>query len=125
MGKQLVDVKMKIRAALKAVGKYDKSQEFLIDIAAGYAVAHKKLLQDIEVLESAVLRDGEELDFVSSLDESIKVLPSVSDNYHRALAALGLGGITQESTGSVQSSVNNFVSDKDAVAALIKKVTNL
>lgn len=90
MGKELTKIKADIRAALKAEGRYDKGMEFRINIAAGHAMLHKKLLDDIERLKSPVIRDNEDLDFIPGPDEAVRLLPKVAKDYHNALVALGL-----------------------------------
>lgn len=90
MGKELTKIRMELRNALKAKGTYDKGMEFRISIAAGAALLHKKLLDDIERLKSPVVRDYEDMELPPAPDEAVRLLPAAAREYHNALVALGL-----------------------------------
>ena len=123
MGKELTKIKMELRAALKELGTYNKGMEFRISIAAGAALVHKKLLEDIEPLKSTVVRDYEDMDAVPAPDEAVRLLPSVAKEYHNALVALGLAEGFVDDTPRVGRPAKEApaTSDRDALDALIKK----
>ena len=87
MGKELKKIEDEIRDALKAEGLYREGMQFRIRIAAGAALLHKKLLDDIEKLKSPVIRDGEDMDFVPAPDEAVRLLPHAAKEYHNAKLA--------------------------------------
>lgn len=123
MGKELTRIKAEIRAALKAEGLYTKGMEFRIGIAAGAALLHKKLLDDIERLKSPVIRDGEDMDFVPAPDEAVRLLPHAAKEYHNALVALGLAdGFVDDSPKVGRPAKEVPASNaKDEVQSLIAK----
>ena len=123
MGKELTKIKAEIRAALKAEDRYNKGMEFRIGIAAGAALLHKKLLDDIEKLKSPVIRDGEDMDFVPAPDEAVRLLPHAAKEYHNALVALGLAdGFIDDSPKVGRPAKEVPVSNaKDEVRDLIAK----
>ena len=123
MSKQLTLIKKDIREALEAEGRYHPSLDPQIDIAAGYALAFKKLTAELENLTSIIVRDTEELDAVPELDECVRVLPTIAENYRKALACIGLAPMVDDSpkTGRPAKAVpvNN---DDDELAVLMAKV---
>lgn len=122
MGKELTRIKAEIRGALKAMGTYDKGMEFRISIAAGAALLHKRLLDDIEKLPSPVVRDYEDMDLPPAPDEAVRLLPLAAKEYHNALVALGLAdGFVDDSPKVGRPSKESApTSDRDALAHLLK-----
>lgn len=123
MGKELKKIEDEIRDALKAEGLYREGIEFRIRIAAGAALLHKKLLDDIEKLKSPVLRDGEDMDFVPAPDEAVRLLPHAAKEYHNALVALGLADGFIDDSPKVGRPAKEVPasSAKDEVQSLIAK----
>lgn len=121
MGKELTKIKMELRNALKAQGRYDKGMEFRISIAAGAALLHKKLLDDIERLKSPVVRDYEDMELPPAPDEAVRLLPAAAKEYHNALVALGLaeGYIDDSPKVGRPAKETPVLSDRDQLAQLI------
>ena len=90
MGKLVEKIKKDIKRALEAEGMYSTALDFQIEIAAGAALVYRKLLDDIENLDSPVVRDNEDMDYVAAPDEAVQLLPKAAKEYHNALVALGL-----------------------------------
>lgn len=123
MGREYTDLKAKLRNALKAAANYDKGKEFLIDIAAGAGLLYARLVRDIENLQSPVIRDNEDLDFVAAPDEAVKLLPKAAKDYHNALVALGLAVNVQEEPKPGRPAAAHPVSDNDELTRLINITT--
>lgn len=123
MGKEFKKIEDEIRDALKAEGLYREGMQFRIRIAAGAALLHKKLLDDIEKLKSPVIRDGEDMDFVPAPDEAVRLLPHAAKEYHNALVALGLADGFVDDSPKVGRPAKEVPasSDKDEVRSLIAK----
>lgn len=123
MGKELTKIKMELRNALKAEGRYTKAMEFRIGIAAGAALLHNRLVADIEKLASPVVRDNEDLDFIPAPDEAVRLLPKAAKEYHNALVALGLAdGFIDDSPKVGRPSKDlPAVSDRDELTQLMNK----
>lgn len=111
------EVKRELRNALSAQDRYTKDMAFQIELAAGARLAYLRLVADIEVLRNAVQRDGEDLDFVAVLDESIRALPQVQANYERALVSLGLASpsVVEPTANKVGRPANPVVLDDATV----------
>lgn len=122
MGKEFTKAKAEIRAMLKAAEIYEPTMEPLIEIAASQKVLHKRVIDDIEKLRSPVIRDNEDMDFVASPDEAVKLLPKVAKEYHNALVALGLATNFVEDSKPGRPAKDISVSDNDAVADLMRVV---
>lgn len=82
------ECKAEIRATLGT--DYSKKMAYKVEVAAAARLAFLRVVADIEVLKCAVQREGEDLEFVAALDESIRELPRVQANYEKTLIALGL-----------------------------------
>lgn len=121
MAREYNDIKMKLRNALKAMGTYTPAMEFRIEIAASAALLHSRLVKDIEQLESPVVRDNEDMDFVAAPDEAVKLLPKAAKDYHNALVALGLAENVIEDPKPGRPSTQQPVSDDDALSILMRK----
>ena len=121
MAREYNDLKAKLRKTLKEMGVYTPAMEFRIEIAAGAGLLHNKIVKDIEQLQSPVVRDNEEMDFVPAPDEAVKLLPNAAEKYHNALVALGLaeGVIADPKPGRPSS--QQPTSDEDELSLLIKK----
>lgn len=119
------EVKRELRNALSAQDRYTKDIAFQIELAAGARLAYLRLVADIEVLRNAVQRDGEDLDFVAVLDESIRALPQVQANYEKALVSLGLASpsVVEPAANKVGRPANPVVvDDATALKGLMKTV---
>lgn len=119
------EVKRELRNALSAQDRYTKDMAFQIELAAGARLAYLRLVADIEVLRNAVQRDGEDLDFVAVLDESIRALPQVQANYEKALVSLGLASpsVVEPAANKVGRPANPVVpDDATALEGLMKTV---
>lgn len=124
MATKLSILKRDLRSAAQEAKKYCKATDFLIDIAAGYGLAHFKLVVEIENLETAVERGGLEIDATSTVDEAIKQLPGVSEKYYESLVRLGLvelPAVAAPPENKVNKK-NEIMNDEDAVAALFETV---
>lgn len=121
MGRELTEIKMKLRNALKEEGRYSKAMEFRIDIAAGAALLYKKLVADIEELPSPVVRDAEDFDYCPQPDEAVKLLPEAAKEYHNALVALGLAENVIEDPKPGRPSKQILTSDSDELALLMER----
>lgn len=121
MAREYNDIKMKLRNALKAMGTYTPAMEFRIEIAASAALLHSRLVKDIEQLESPVVRDNEDMDFVAAPDEAVKLLPKAAKDYHNALVALGLAENVIEDPKPGRPSTQQPVSDDEALSVLMRK----
>lgn len=119
MAREYNDIKAKLRNTLKALGKYDKGMEFRIEIAAGAALLYQRLVKDIEQLQSPVVRDNEDLDFVAAPDEAVKLLPKAAKDYHNALVALGLADNMIEDPKPGRPASPQQVSDSDELDRLL------
>lgn len=124
MGRELNDIKMKLRNALKEEGRYTKGMEFRIEIAAGAALLYRRLVSDIENLPSPVVRDAEDLDFSPQPDEAVKLLPKAAKEYHNALVALGLAEEIIEDPKPGRPSKQMPTSDSDELAILLDRTVN-
>lgn len=87
------ECKAELRATLGS--DYSKKMAYKVEVAAAARLAFLRVVADIEALKCAVQREGEDLDFVAALDESIRELPRVQANYEKALIALGLADAPQ------------------------------
>jgi hypothetical protein len=121
MAREYNDIKMKLRNALKKMGTYTPAMEFRIEIAASAALLHSRLVKDIEQLESPVVRDNEDMDYVAAPDEAVKLLPKAAKEYHNALVALGLADSMIEDPKPGRPSTQQPVSDDDALSMLMRK----
>ena len=125
MGKNLKTIKDSLRDALKAEDRYSPSLEPQIDIAAGYALAFQKLTKELEDLDVVIVRDTEDLDSVPELDEAVRSFPTISENYRKALACIGLAAAVVEESPKVgrPSKTLPATTDEDELAKLMSKVT--
>jgi hypothetical protein len=103
------------------MGTYTPAMEFRIEIAASAALLHSRLVKDIEQLESPVVRDNEDMDFVAAPDEAVKLLPKAAKDYHNALVALGLAENVIEDPKPGRPSTQQPVSDDEALSVLMRK----
>lgn len=126
MGKQLLAIKTKLKSALEAEGRYVPALDPQIDIAAGYALVFKKLTAEIEALDCVVIRDFEDLDATAEIDESVKALPTIAENYRKALACLGLATTIIEETPKMGRPSKTPVptTDEDELTKLMAKVND-
>lgn len=120
MAREYNDIKLKLRNALKKMGTYTPAMEFRIEIAASAALLHHRLVKDIEQLESPVVRDNEDMDFVAAPDEAVKLLPKAAKDYHNALVALGLADSVIEDPKPGRPSSRQPVSDSDELERLYR-----
>lgn len=120
MAREYNDIKLKLRNALKKMGTYTPAMEFRIEIAASAALLHSRLVKDIEQLESPVVRDNEDMDFVAAPDEAVKLLPKAAKDYHNALVALGLADSVIEDPKPGRPSSQQPVSDSDELGRLFR-----
>ena len=116
--------KEELRKALREKGIFEKSKEPLLGIAAGLGVLYDRLVKDIERLESPVVRDMEDLEFVATPDEAVKLLPKAAKDYHNALVALGLADNVIEDPKPGRPSTAHPASDSDELSMLMQKVAN-
>lgn len=121
MAREYNDIKAKLRNTLKKMGTYKPEMEFRIEIAASAALLHSRLVKDIETLESPVVRDNEDMDYVAAPDEAVKLLPKAAKDYHNALVALGLAENVIEDPKPGRPSTRQPVSDDDALGILMRK----
>jgi len=121
MAREYNDIKMKLRNTLKKMETYKPEMEFLIEIAAGAGLLYARLVKDIEQLQSPVVRDSEDMDFVAAPDEAVKLLPKAAKDYHNALVALGLAENVIEDPKPGRPSTQQPVSDDDALSMLMRK----
>ena len=121
MAREYNDIKAKLRNALKKEGTYTPAMEFRIEIAASAALLHSRLVKDIEQLESPVVRDNEDMDYVAAPDEAVKLLPKAAKEYHNALVALGLAENVIEDPKPGRPSTQQPVRDDDALSMLMRK----
>lgn len=121
MAREYNDIKTKLRNTLKKMGTYKPEMAFRIEIAAGAALLHSRLVKDIEQLESPVVRDNEDMDYVAAPDEAVKLLPKAAKEYHNALVALGLADSMIEDPKPGRPSTQQPVSDDDALSMLMRK----
>lgn len=126
MGKQLAALKQKLKSALEVEGRYSPALDPQIDIAAGYALVFKKLTAELEELDCVIIRDFEELDATAEIDEGVKALPMVAENYRKALACLGLASTIIEEAPKMGRPGQTPVptSDDDELEKLMAKVNN-
>lgn len=124
MKRDFVVKKEELRKALKEKGIFDKSKEPLIGIAAGLGVLYDRLVKDVERLDSPVIRDCEDFDFVATPDEAVKLLPKAAKDYHNALVALGLADNVIEDPKPGRPSTAQPTSDNDELAMLMNKTVN-
>ena len=121
MAREYNDIKAKLRNTLKKMGAYRPEMEFRIEIAAGAGLLYARLVKDIEQLQSPVVRDNEDMDFVASPDEAVKLLPKAAKDYHNALVALGLAENPVEDPKPGRPANSQPVSDNDALTLLMRK----
>ena len=121
MAREYNDIKTKLRNTLKKMGTYKPEMEFRIEIAAGAGLLYARLVKDIEQLQSPVVRDNEDMDFVAAPDEAVKLLPKAAKDYHNALVALGLAENVIEDPKPGRPSTQQPVSDDDALSMLMRK----
>jgi hypothetical protein len=121
MAREYNDIKMKLRNTLKKMETYKPEMEFLIEIAAGAGLLYARLVKDIEQLQSPVVRDNEDMDYVAAPDEAVKLLPKAAKDYHNALVALGLAENVIEDPKPGRPSTQQPVSDNDALSILMRK----
>ena len=122
MAREYNDIKMKLRNALKKMGTYTPAMEFRIEIAASAALLHNRLVRDIEQLESPVVRDNEDMDYVPAPDEAVKLLPKAAKEYHNALVALGLAdSMIEDPKPGRPANPQQPISDDDALSVLMRK----
>ena len=118
MATKLSILRRDLDRAAKGTGKNSAACKFLVDITAGYALAHHKIVQEIEALPAAVENVSLDIDFTPRVSEAIKHLPVVSEQYYTSLVRLGI--VEQSIEPAATDAVP--VSDKDALAQLYKKV---
>lgn len=123
MAREYNDIKAKLRKVLKEMGTYKPEMEFRIEIAAGAALLYARLVKDIESLQSPVVRDNEDMDFVSAPDEAVKLLPKAAKDYHNALVALGLAENPVEDPKPGRPANPQPLSDDDELKKLMMKTT--
>ena len=123
MAREYNDIKMKLRNALKKMGTYKPEMEFRIEIAAGAGLLYARLVKDIEQLQSPVVRDNEDMDFVAAPDEAVKLLPRAAKDYHNALVALGLAENPVEDPKPGRPANPQYVSDNDELERLMNITT--
>lgn len=125
MGREFNELKAKLRAALRENGTYDKSKEFLIDLAAGMGVAYLRTVREVENLRAMVIRDAEDVDFIATPDEAVKLLPKIAKDYHNALIALGLASPVdvEPATKVGRPAAVQPMSDNDELSVLMRKTT--
>lgn len=123
MAREYNDIKAKLRKVLKGMGTYKPEMEFRIEIAAGAALLYARLVKDIESLQSPVVRDNEDMDFVSAPDEAVKLLPKAAKDYHNALVALGLAENPVEDPKPGRPANPQPLSDDDELKKLMMKTT--
>lgn len=126
MGKKLKKIKSELIELLRADGRYSESMDPLIEIAAGHALLHRKLLDDIERLHSPVVRENEFVD-CSGPDEAVKLLPQTAMDYHNALAAIGLADGFQDNTTPAGRTAKGAAptSDRDELARVMRIATGI
>lgn len=126
MGKQLQALRAKLKSALEAEGRYSQALDPQIDIAAGYALVFKKLTAELEELDCVIVRDYEELDATAEIDEAVKALPGVAENYRKALACLGLATTVIEEAPKIGRPAKASVpmSEEDELNKLMAKVND-
>lgn len=124
MGKQIAALRCRIKMALESEGRYSPSLDPQIDIAAGYALVFKKLTAELEELDTVIVRDTEDIDSVAEVDEGVKALPAIAENYRKALACLGLASTILEESPKVGRPPKTPVptSDEDELEKLMRKV---
>lgn len=124
MRKTLKTLKDALRSALEAEGRYSPALEPQIDIAAGYALVFEKLSKELENLDSVIIRETEDLDSVPELDEAVRSLPVIAENYRKALACLGLATAVVEESPKVGRPAKTLptTTDEDELAKLMFKV---
>lgn len=121
MAREYTDIKAKLRNTLKKMGVYKPEMEFRIEIAAGAALLYQRLVKDIESLQSPVVRDSEDMDYVAQPDEAVKLLPKAAKEYHNALVALGLAdNIIDDPKPGRPASPTQPLNDNDEVARLMR-----
>lgn len=120
MGREYNDIKAKLRNTLKKMGTYKPEMEFRIEIAAGAGLLHSKLVKDIEPLQSPVVRDNDDLDYVAAPDEAVKLLPKAAKEYHNALVALGLAENAIEDSKPGRPASPQQTSDDDELSRLLR-----
>lgn len=121
MAREYTDIKAKLRNALKKMGVYKPEMEFRIEIAAGAALLYQRLVKDIESLQSPVVRDSEDMEYVAQPDEAVKLLPKAAKEYHNALVALGLAdNIIDDPKPGRPASPTQPLNDNDEVARLMR-----
>lgn len=121
MAREYTDIKAKLRNTLKKMDVYKPEMEFRIEIAAGAALLYQRLVRDIESLQSPVVRDSEDMDYVAQPDEAVKLLPKAAKDYHNALVALGLAdNIIDDPKPGRPASPTQPLNDNDEVARLMR-----
>lgn len=120
MAREYNDIKTKLRNTLKKMGTYKPEMEFCIEIAAGAGLLYARLVKDIEQLQSPVVRDNEDMDFVAAPDEAVKLLPKAAKDYHNALVALGLADNLVEDPKPGRPAAPQQTSDDDELDRLFK-----
>ena len=120
MATKLSILKNDLNDALVEIGKKTKASAFLVDIAAGYGLAHYRLVNDIEKLPSAVERVGIDIDFTPRVDEAVKHLPVVSEKYYESLVRLG---IVEPVTAAPEAAAKSgkVTADDDALDELMQR----
>lgn len=122
MATKLSILQRDLTAASSAAGRSGHAQKFLVDICAGYGLAHSKLVKDIEALDAAVVDFGSDIDFTPRVSEAIKHLPVVSEQYYTSLVRLGIVAVVPEEDVPGADKKNNVVDDGDALEVLRRKV---
>lgn len=123
MAREYTDIKAKLRNTLKKMDVYKPEMEFRIEIAAGAALLYQRLVRDIESLQSPVVRDSEDMDYVAQPDEAVKLLPKAAKDYHNALVALGLAdNIVEDPKPGRPANPTLPLNDNDEVARLMRIV---
>lgn len=120
MSTKLNNLKSALTAAAEDAGKNLHARKFLVDICAGYGLAHYKLVCDIEGLETAVDNVGSDIDFAPRVAEAIKHLPTVSENYYNSLVRLGVVEVSAPVEPANKTA--KVATDDDALAELQRKV---
>ena len=121
MATKLSILQRDLTAASSAAGCAGPAQKFLVDICAGYGLAHSKLIKDIEALEAAVVDVGSDIDFTPRVSEAIKHLPVVSEQYYTSLVRLGVVAVAPPEDAATEKK-SKVVDDGDALEVLRRKV---
>lgn len=124
MATKLSILQRDLAAAADEAGHSGPAKKFLVDICAGYGLAHSKLVKDIEALDAAVENIGSDIDFTPRVSEAIKHLPVVSEQYYTSLVRLGIVAVPTTPEVAVGGKDVKVKKDSDALDELLEKVNN-